>query len=183
MNRREWEKHYCEASTETLRPPDELLTGNRRLLTGGRALDIAMGSGRNALFLVESGYRVIGIDRSESAARLARAASLKRGLDLETAAADMLDVRLGTERFDLIANFYFLERNLIEGIKRSLKAGGLLFFETFTSYGISPDDPRYHKFLLEPNELLSVFTDFFIIFYHERVKDQMAAASLIARKV
>ena len=46
----------------------------------------------------------------------------------------MLDVDLGTEKFDLIANFYFLERDLIPRIKQALKPGGLVFFETFTSY-------------------------------------------------
>lgn len=183
MNRQEWEELYKTFSQDSLRPPDELLTGNRHLLTGGLALDIATGSGRNAFYLAECGYRVIAIDRSLSAAQFVRSAAVKRGLDVETAAADMLDVRLDTERFDLIANFYFLERDIIPGIKQSLKPGGLLFFETFTSYGIPRDDPRYRKFLIDPNELLTMFSDFFIMFYFERLRDKYAAASMIAKKI
>jgi len=183
MNQQEWEELYRTFSHDSLRPPDELLTGNRAFLTGGLALDIAMGSGRNAFYLAECGYRVIGIDRSESAARLARNIAIQKGFALETAAADILDVKLAKERFDLITNFYFLERDLIPRIKQALKPGGLIFFETFTSYGISRDDPRYRKFLMDPNELLSMFSDFFIMFYFERVRDKYAAASMIAKKI
>jgi tellurite methyltransferase len=183
MNEQQWEDHYRDASPDCLQPPDELLTANRLLLTGGRALDIASGSGRNALFLAQCGYRVIGIDRSVSAARFARALALQKGLRLDTAAADMLDINFGTERFDLITNFYFLERDLIPRIKLGLKTGGLIFFETFTSHGISRDDPRYRKFLIDPNELLTMFADFFIMFYFERVKGEKAVASMIAKKV
>jgi len=183
MNKQEWEEHYLEAERSDLQPPDTLLTENRKLLTSGTALDIAMGSGRNALFLAECGYRVTGIDRAESAVQLARTTAQKRSLSIEAVTADMLDVDLGTERFDLIANFYFLERELIPRIKQGLKPNGLVFFETFTSYQISRDDPRYRKFLIDPNELLTMFSDFFIMYYFERVKGSKAVASMIAKKV
>ncbi len=183
MNQQEWEEHYLEPERSELQPPDTLLTENRKLLTGGTALDIAMGSGRNALFLAECGYQVTGIDRAESAVQLTQQTAHKRGLTLETITADMLDVDLGTDRFDLISNFYFLERELIPRIKKSLKPEGLVFFETFTSLGISRDDPRYRKFLIDPNELLKEFRDFFIMYYFERIKGSKAVASMIAKKV
>jgi len=183
MNQQQWEEHYRNAPVDRLQLPDELLTGNRALLTGGLALDIATGSGRNAMFLAECGYRVIAVDRAPSAASSVRRQALDSGLHLETAAADMLDVNLGSERFDLIANFYFLERDLTPRIKLGLKTGGLIFFETFTSHGISRDDPRYRKFLIDPNELLTMFKDFFIMFYFERIQGGKAVASLVAKKV
>ncbi len=183
MNKQQWEDHYRGADSGSPQGPDELLAGNPALLTGGLALDVACGSGRNALYLAECGYRVIAVDRSPAAVRLARGRARSKGLQLEAAAADMLDVRFGDERFDLIANFYFLERDLIPRIKQGLKTGGLVFFETFTSHGIPRDDPRYRKFLIDPNELLTMFSDFFIFFYFERVKREKAVASMIARKV
>jgi tellurite methyltransferase len=183
MNQQEWEAHYLKAERSELQPPDTLLTENRKLLTGGTALDIAMGSGRNALFLAECGYRVTGIDRAESAVQLASTTAKKCGLNLDAVTADMLDVDLGVEKFDLIANFYFLERDLVPRIKQALKPGGIVFFETFTSYDIPRDDPRYRKFLIDPNELLTMFSDFFIMYYYERVKGSKAVASMIAKKV
>jgi len=183
MNQQEWEEHYLKTECSELQPPDTLLTENQKLLTGGTALDIAMGGGRNALFLAECGYQVTGIDRAESAVQLATTTAKKRGLNLDAITADMLDVDLGVEKFDLIANFYFLERDLIPRIKQALKPGGLVFFETFTSYGIPRDDPRYRKFLIDPNELLTMFSDFFIMYYYERVKGSKAVASMIAKKV
>lgn len=183
MDQHEWEQHYRDKTQDELQPPDTLLTDNRKLLTGGTALDIAMGSGRNALYLAECGYTVTGIDRSESAVQLAQATAANRGLNLQTVTADMLDVDLGINKFDLIANFYFLERDLIPRIKQALKPGGLVFFETFTSLGIPRDDPRYRKFLIDPNELLTMFDDFFIMFYYERLRIEKAVASMIAKKV
>ena len=183
MNEQEWEEHYQKKSPADMQPPDSLLTDNRKLLTGGTALDIATGSGRNALFLAECGYQVVGVDRAGSAAKLAAGNAKARGLKLDTVTADILDYDFGTERFDLITNFYFLERDLIPRIKQALKPGGLVFFETFTSYGIPRDDPRYRKFLIDPNELLTMFSDFFIMFYFERVKIEKAVASMIAKKV
>ena len=183
MNQQEWEEHYRTASHSEPQPPDTLLTDNRTLLTGGMALDIATGSGRNAFFLAECGYRVIAVDRAESAALLVNTYARSRGLSVDAVAADMLDINFGTERFDLITNFYFLERELIPRIKQSLKPGGLVFFETFTSYQIPRDDPRYRKFLIDPNELLTMFSDFFIMYYFERIKGSKAVASMIAKKV
>ena len=183
MNEQEWEEHYRTAAKTTPQSPDTLLTGNLKLLTGGTALDIAMGSGRNAFYLAECGYRVIGVDRAESAARLVQSTARERRLTIDSVAADMLEFDLGTERFDLIANFYFLERELIPRIKQALKPDGLVFFETFTSYQIPHDDPRYRKFLIDPNELLTMFSDFFIMYYFERVKGSKAVASMIAKKV
>jgi len=183
MDQQEWEHHYRDKTLDELQPPDTLLTDNRTLLTGGTALDIAMGSGRNALFLAECGYRVTGIDRAESAVHLAVKTAHQRKLSLDGLTADMLDVDLGNEKFDVIANFYFLERDLIPRIKQALKPGGLVFFETFTSFKIPRDDPRYRKFLIDPNELLTLFSDFFIMYYFERVKGSKAVASMIAKKV
>lgn len=183
MDKQQWEQHYQDKESDELQPPDTLLTNNRKLLTGGTALDIATGSGRNALFLAECGYQVTAIDRAESAVQLVRTTAKKRGLDINAVTADMLDVDLGTEQFDLIANFYFLERELIPRIKQSLKPCGLVFFETFTSYQIPRDDPRYRKFLIDPNELLTMFSDFFIMYYFERIKGSKAVASMIAKKV
>lgn len=183
MNQQEWEEHYRTADHSEPQPPDTLLTNNRTLLTGGTALDIATGSGRNAFFLAECGYRVIGVDRAESAARLVNKNARLRGLSVEAVAADVLDIHFGTVRFDLITNFYFLERELIPRIKQSLKLEGLVFFETFTSHGIPRNDPRYRKFLIDPNELLTLFSDFFIMYYFERIKGNKAVASMIAKKV
>ncbi len=183
MNQQEWEQHYLDKTQDELQPPDTLLTENQKLLTGGTALDIAMGSGRNALFLAECGYRVTGIDRAESAVQLAHTTAQKRSLEINAVTADMLSFDLGIEQFDLVANFYYLERELIPCIKESLKPKGLVFFETFTSLGISHDDPRYRKFLIDPNELITLFSDFFIMYYFERVKGSKAVASMIAKKV
>ncbi len=61
MNKQEWEDHYTTKAQEPLQPPDTLLTDNRELLTGGTALDIAMGSGRNAFSTADYGGPTAGL--------------------------------------------------------------------------------------------------------------------------
>src|SRR5579883_314078 len=57
----------------------------------GRALDLACGEGRNALWLAEKGWRATAVDFSSVAVAKGRAAAESRGLDVTWIAADLLD--------------------------------------------------------------------------------------------
>ena len=78
--------------------------------------------------------------------------------------------------------FNFLERKLFPEIRKTLKPGGILFYETF-----NVDYLKYSNFkkewVLEQNELLRVFDDFRILRYREVDEDPKAFASLIAQKL
>ena len=73
----------------------------------------------------------------EKAARL--------GLAVEAIVADLEEYRLPVGRYDLIVNFYYLQRSLAGPIVRALKRGGVLVFESYTidqlQYGYGPKDP------------------------------------------
>ena len=155
---------------------------------GGTALDIAMGSGQNGVYLAQRGYGVTGVDRSRAAAALAQEYARDKGVSIDAVAADMLDWPFPENHFDVILNFYFLERALAPRIKAGLKKGGLLFFETYTLDQQRFDGPHNPDFLLKPNELLESFLDMFVLFYHERIEPNgkggyRAVASMIAKKV
>jgi len=180
-----WDERHdqdCDSSKD----PAQFLKENVYRLPRGKALDVAMGTGRNAIFLAAHGYEVDGIDFSEVAVDKVRSFAQKESLSIHATQADLSSYQIAEETYEVILNFYFLERSLIPQIKKALTPGGMLLFETYTveqpQYG-RPHNPEY---LLKPNELLNSFMDLHIIYYHERVEtnqaETKAIASLLARK-
>lgn len=182
MDKNEWEKRYAAMDKGQIPEPAQLLQTNTHLFTGGTALDIAMGPGHNAVFLAQHGYRVTGVDISVSAVQSARIHAANKKVHIEAVQADMEDFHLHSGAYDTIITFYFLLRPLLPNIKTALKPGGILFFETYTTQQQRFGGPHNIEYLLKPNELLVSFLDFFVLFYHERVEESQAVASLIAQK-
>jgi tellurite methyltransferase len=159
-----------------------LLEQAQALPCHGLALDIAMGLGTNAAFLSAHGLRVIGLDISEVAARTAKT----RCPSLQAAVVDLSYCTLPPAAFDVIVNFYFLDRRLWPWYRRALKPGGVLIVETLTRamLAVRPDiNPVY---LLEPGELQTAFADWRVIAQRETwLADggwQRAVASLAVQR-
>ena len=95
----------------------------------------------------------------------------------------VLSYDIRENHFDVILDFYYLERSLIPKIKKGLRNNGLLFFETYTAEQSRFGHPRNPEYLLKPNELLNFFLDFFILYYHERIEESKAVAGIIAQKI
>jgi len=187
MREKEWEEIYKEKASGPMTEPEGLLRDYEHLLRGGRALDIAAGEGHNGIFLAGKGYEVTCVDRSVSAVSLMQENAKRKGVLVNTVAADMLSYPIAENSFDVMLDFYFLERDLLPKIKAGLRKDGLVFFETYTVEQQQFGGPHNPDFLLKPNELLLAFLDFFIIFYHERIdtagSEPRAIASLVAQKV
>jgi SAM-dependent methyltransferase len=80
--------------------------------------------------------------------------------------------------FDLICVFRFLNRRLFPVIRNSLKPGGCLFYST-RHVGLLRQNPKATRdYLLESDELIAAFGDWFIIHYRDGKKN----AELVARK-
>ena len=97
----------------------------------GKALDIAAGKGRNALFLAEEGFSVEAIDISEVGLQEARRRAEEKGLTITFRQADLDKAELPEASYDLILNINFLQRFLIPKMKRALKVGGYIIFDTY----------------------------------------------------
>jgi SAM-dependent methyltransferase len=184
---KEWDERYRQGRGMP-EEPSALLVDNRALLpAGGHALDIAMGSGRNAFYLASLGFRVTGVDVSRVAVALCREKAARLGLAVEAIVADLEEYRLPVGRYDLIVNFHYLQRSLAGPIVRALKRGGVLVFESFTidqlQCGYGPKSPG---FLLRPGELREMFAGLETLLYYEGViegdRGPKAVAQLIARK-
>ena len=103
----------------------------------GRALDVAMGQGRNALFLALRGWTVTGFDISDEGLNLARTNAKKAGVPLTALRSSIEDFSYGEAQWDLIALIYVPnsahEAAAMTRLARALKPGGLLVIESFAS--------------------------------------------------
>src|SRR5262249_56447890 len=75
-------------------------------LRPGRALDLATGEGRNAVWLAEQGWQVTAVDYS--AVGLAKGGQLAeaRGVSVDWVAADLLEYQPTPKAFDLVLVVY-----------------------------------------------------------------------------
>ncbi len=181
----DWNKRYVEMY-EDAQTPSRLLQEMVQTLPAGRALDIAAGSGRNAIFLARNGYDVDAVDSSPVAVEKGRKMADKAGAKVNFITADLSAYTIAEESYDLIINFNFLERSLIPSMKKGLKKGGAILFETFTVDQSNIGPPTNRDYLLAHNELLSLFGDLYITYYREGVFEEgerkKALASVVARK-
>jgi tellurite methyltransferase len=180
-----WNERYQQDIFKPPGSPRPFLVENAGYLPEqGLALDSAMGRGNNTRFLLERGLRVVGIDISEVAVSCAKT----RFPSLMALVADLTQFRFPPRFFDLIINFYYLQRDLWPVYQQALRPGGILVFESLTLDMLeqSPDiDPKY---LLAPGELRGAFQDMQILVYREGwILDDRghsrAVASLLARNV
>lgn len=153
-------------------------------LQKGRALDLAMGEGRNALFLAENGFTVDGVDLSEEAVRKAQALARARGVSINAVIADLDRFSIAPESYDLICCFFYLARPLFSEMKSALRPGGAILYQSVTTeeLKINPAFPK--EWCLEPNELLHAFKGLRILHYRESPPQgntsHSAVASLLA---
>ena len=182
MDKERWEHKYGTEEYIFGKTPVAFLQEHLHLLPKGKALDIAMGEGRNGVFLATKGYQVTGIDISETGLNKARALAKEHGVSIETTVVDLETYQLPTERYDVIICSYYLQRNLFPQMINALKPGGVIMVETYTLEHLkySPRFPR--QFLLEPNELLHHFRDLTVLRYQKQDDGQAAYASILGKK-
>jgi 2-polyprenyl-3-methyl-5-hydroxy-6-metoxy-1,4-benzoquinol methylase len=133
----------------------------------GRALDIATGKGRNAIFLAEQGFHVVAIDVSPVALDEARGRAAGKSLSISWQQANLERIELPKTTYDLIVNFNYLQRSLIPQIKTALAPGGHVIFETYLIGQEAIGHPKNPAYLLRHNELLELFRDFRVLCYRE----------------
>ena len=149
------------------------------LLPPGRALDVACGSGRNAVFLAEHGFAVTAVDLSQEALALLAHEAKARGLAIDTRLVDLEAVpSLPAGPFDLVINFFYLHRPLLPLLGALLRPGGLMVLRTFSCAGPFPGGPDNPDFVLKPGELLELFQSWDILCHEEGLEPSHKGGSL-----
>jgi tellurite methyltransferase len=169
---------------DTRKQPAQFLVENIDLLPRGRALDIAMGNGRNAIYLAKMGFEVEGVDISLEAVEEALERAQEEGVSIKTRVEDLEKIPyIEEETYDLVICFNYLQRSLMPQIKNWVKFGGMLVYETFIIDQVQFGKPQNPDYLLRHNELLHTFRDFRVLRYREGiVEGRRAVASILAQK-
>ena len=152
---------------------------------GKDALDVACGSGRDAVRLALAGFKVEGCDRLPDALDRALDLARRHGVCMTTTVVDLEsgDPTL-TGTWDLVSIFRYLHRPLMPAIIDAVRPGGVVIYETFLEeqrrrFG----RPRREAFLLRPGELKDIFSHWKILDYREGLSaPRQVTASLLARK-
>lgn len=164
--------------------PSEFLVENVELLVKGRVLDVAMGSGRNAVYLAKVGFEVEGVDISAEAVDSARRLAQENSVSILAQVGDLVkNFCIAADSYDDIVCFDYLRRSLIPQIKAGLKTNGIVVYETFIVDQAKFGRPRNPEFLLKHNELLEMFRDFRCLRYREGIfANRKAVAGIVAQK-
>lgn len=104
--RDDWNERYARKELLWTAEPNRLIAAEAAPLPPGRALDLACGEGRNAVWLAERGWHVTGIDFSDVALEKARALAARLGVEVDWVVADVLDLEPAPGGFDLVVVCY-----------------------------------------------------------------------------
>ena len=113
--------------------PSAFLVAMTKDLKPGKALDVAMGQGRNVLYLASKGWDVTGFDIAEEGLKVAQVNAAKSGLAIKTVKASWDDFDFGHEQWDLICFIYtdapVMDPHFVARVRDGLKTGGLLLMD------------------------------------------------------
>jgi SAM-dependent methyltransferase len=130
---------YTAAAPGFSTAPNALLAAAVAGRAPGRALDVGMGQGRNALFLARAGWTVTGFDLADAGLRRAREDAARAGLSLAAVRAGRDDFDYGVGQWELVVLAYeplpAPMAPYVERLRRALTPGGLLVLESFASEG------------------------------------------------
>lgn len=192
MDIRGWEERYrTEASTGAVERfgPTRLVVNTALQLPKGQALDLACGSGRNALWLAADGWQVEAVDGSAAAIELLQEGARTAGLAINAHVADLQDpsfldsgVFLAEAQRDLLIICYYLQRDLIARAQKALRPGGVFLVIVHITEGEEEPTPSR----LRPGDLEQYFNGWEILHRYEGKPDdpahRRAVAEIVARK-
>lgn len=186
----DWDERFRTGQYPQDPEPSEMLRRYVEALPKGRALDIAAGTGRNAVFLADRGYRVDAVDGSKAGLEIARQRATDRGVGdrLECIRADVPTYEFPSGVYDLATISFYRAVDRFPDIKAALKEGGVLFVEhhlrTTDAVTSGPSGDRYR---FAANELLRASLDLTVLCYEARSETrddgrEAAIARIVARK-
>jgi SAM-dependent methyltransferase len=120
-NRALWDRKYEEGLPSLTKPDPYFVSVYERLVNEsfpnvGRALDLAAGLGRHALWLAERAWQVSAVDVSEVALGKLSQAAAQRNVKIDLLAIDAAEYTFEPAGLDLVVLFYHLDRSLFPKI-------------------------------------------------------------------
>lgn len=127
-------------------------------IVAGKGMDAACGAGRDAVYLALHGWHMVGIDYRQDALQRVAQLAAAQGVQVQTV---LRDLEAGDDPFaewadgglDLVCVVRYLHRPLFPYLRRLLKPGGVLLYQTFLVGAERFGSPRNPNYLLQPGEL------------------------------
>jgi SAM-dependent methyltransferase len=166
VDRHDWDARYAGQELVWSLGPNQFLEAEAAGMGPGRALDLACGEGRNALWLASLGWTATGVDFSERALDKARRLAADRQLTVEWIAGDLLDFVPPERSYDLVIVFYLQlpadQRNLVfQRAAAAVEPGGTLLVVAHDSRNLAEGygGPRDPGVLYGPQDVVDAVRD------------------------
>ena len=185
-----WDERFRSGAYPEDPAPSPVLVHYAPAFPDGPTLDVATGTGRNALFLADAGFTVDAYDRSLEGLRIARQAAVERGVDdrIRWLQADGDTFRYPVGRYAAVTVSYYRTIDRLSDVKRALAPGGYLFYEHhLRAAEPTPSGPSSDRYRFAANELLYACLDLTVLYYDESTStndegDRRANVRLLARR-
>lgn len=170
MHRDKWDQRYAAEALVWSVEPNCFVVAETADLSPGRAIDIASGEGRNAIWLAERGWAVTAVDFSRVAMDKARQLAHARGVEVEWVLDDVTTFEPPRSHFELVLICYLQvpasdRRTVLMHARRALVAGGTLLYIAHDASNLEhgyggPKDPAV---LCTPAEVVAELPDLDIV--------------------
>src|SRR6266542_4273463 len=184
----DWDERY-RSGAHTNDEPHPVVVELASKLPPGRALDVACGVGRHAIWLAERGWQVTAVDNSRVAIEILRQRASEKVLAIDSRLADLErhEFIIEPEVYDLILNCCYLQRDLFPAIKAGARVGGVVIAVIAMVDDDTQIKPMNPAFLLKPGELRAEFEGWELMreFEGKPAGDEhrRAMAEIIARRL
>lgn len=165
MDAAAWDARYEGSDLVWSAEPNQFVEAELAELTPGRALDLATGEGRNAIWLAEHGWTVTAVDFSRAGLQKAAHLATARGVTLDLVEADVTAYEPDAGAFDLVLVAYLQtpevdRRAWLAHALDALAPGGVLLIVCHDRSNLDgghggPQDPAV---LTTPEEVAAVLT-------------------------
>lgn len=163
-----WDDRYQSGDFPRSDAPAIILAEVIELAPDGRALDVATGTGRQAIFLAENGYDVDAIDLSRVGLTQAAATGRERGVAVNWIQADLSKFDFPTSRYALSTVIGYKDLNILGALADALVPGGVLVYEHHLGPAANAaSGPSTDTYRFRHNELLHACLSLRILSYRE----------------
>lgn len=168
-----WNERFQDKDYVYGTEPNEFLKDvQKKMCLTGKALAIAEGEGRNAVFLAEQGIDVTTWDYAESGLTKTRELAKERNVAVQTSLVDLNEAQWSKEEWDILVCIFGhfpleLRKRTFKGIKEAVKPGGYYLTEVYSQYQIAykSGGPKDINLLYTPEEFLLEFADWRIVHF------------------
>ena len=186
----DWDERFASGEYPREPEPSPVLRSYEPSIPDGRALDVAAGTGRTAVFLAAAGYAVDALDASREGLKIIGERAAERGVGdrIEPIRGDVSTYGFPSETYELITMSFFHTLDRFADIAEALAPGGYLFVEGhLRSDSPTPSGPSDDRYRFAANELLRAGLGLTVLYYDEATEERpddrrRATARLLARR-